>query len=611
MQDFCGWFTPVPKPEPVIGETLSNLLAGRGSSLAGANVCTNPNGAVAAVGVNASVAEQDGLLAVIVGRPDFADGLRDQEPPAAAVLRLWRAHGKDLPKRIHGAFALAVIDTREQATFLAIDRVGIQTLAFAVCQDNGLAFSNRADVVAAHPGVAADLDPQGIFHYIYFFVVPAPSTIFRGVAKLLPAEWAYSKGGTIERGFYWHLHYRDEPRRDFKEQSARFRQLLRDGVTRAKGSDDVAAFLSGGTDSSTVAGVLTEIQGKPARTYSIGFAADGFDEMEYVRIAARHFGLDSREYYLTPDDVLATIPIIAKQYDEPFANESAVAAYFCARQAGNDGYRIMLGGDGGDEIFGGNERYAKQRIFEHYQWIPGFLRQDLIEPLIGLPGMDRLLPTRKLQSYVRQAKIPLPERMESYNFIYRQPLAEMFNADFLAQIDPGIPAILLKDPYERAESSHFINRMLHLDIKFTLADNDLRKVSRMVEAAGLEVRYPLLDDAMMDFSGEVPPDWKVRGHYLRWFFKTALKGYLPDAIIKRKKHGFGLPFGLWLRDHAPLRERVNDRLADLSRRGWLRPDYIARIQSGHQTEHATYFGRMLWLLLTLEEWLETHDIQQR
>ncbi len=606
MQDFCGWLIPEPQSEPEIHAMLDRM--GRADAT---HRCLHPQAVVAAAvaGGNTSVAEQDDLLAVIVGRPRIA-GIHAEETPAEAVLRLWPTQGRSLPGQIQGNFALAIIDTREQATFLAIDRVGIQTLAFAVSQDRGTVFANRADVVAAHPRVSAGLDMQGIFNYLYFFVVPAPTAIFQGVTKLLPGEWASVHDGVVERGFYWHLHYHDAPRHDFKAQSARFRQLLRESVARAQGGDTVAAFLSGGTDSSTVAGVLTEIQGQPARTYSIGFAADGFDEMEYVRIAARHFGLDSHEYYLTPDDVLTAIPVIARHYDEPFANESAVAAYFCAKLAGADGYRIMLGGDGGDEIFGGNQRYATQRIFEHYQLIPERLRRGLIEPLAGLPGMERLLPTRKLQRYVQQAKVPLPERLESYNFIYRQPLTEMFEPDFLAQIDPGVPARLLKDPYDRADSHHFINRMLHLDIKFTLADNDLRKVTRMVEAAGLEARYPLLDDAMIDFSGEVPPDWKVRGQYLRWFFKKSLKGYLPDAIINRKKHGFGLPFGLWLHEHAPLRERLHDRLADVSRRGWLRPDYIARIQAGHQHEHATYFGRMLWLLLTLEEWLEAHGMQR-
>ena len=152
----------------------------------------------------------------------------------------------------------------------------------------------------------------------------------------------------------------------------------------------------------------------------------------------------------------------------------------------------------------GQAAQAKQKVFEAYHLLPGLLRTGLIEPLANLPGLSALPPVRKAQSYIRQANTPLPERMESYNFVYRQPLAAMFMPDFLARVDSHQPGALLKEVYERADSDSYINRMLHLDIKFTLADADLRKVTGMTEAAGIDVRYPLLDDAMMDFSGEVP-----------------------------------------------------------------------------------------------------------
>ena len=606
MRDFCGWLDSGDSSQGMRRETAATLMARRGHAQEDVRLRLAGKAVVVAEGAMCDLAERDGVLALIAGRPVFSEPPPAGEDAAMTLLRLWGSHGPGLTQHVHGSFALAILDTPRQDAFLAIDRIGVQTLAFA-CRGEGLVFSNRADLVAAHPDVAADLDPQSIFDYVYFGQVPAPETIFRGVEKLLPAQWVRCRAGRVERGFYWHLDYRDEPRRDFEAQAERFRRLLREGVARARGADEVAAFLSGGTDSSTVAGLLTEIQGKPARTYSIGFEAEGFDEMDYARIATRHFGLDAREYYLTPRDVLDTIPLIARQYDEPFANESAVSAYYCAKLAAEDGYRVMLGGDGGDEILGGNERYAKQKVFEFYGRIPGWIRGGLIEPLVALPGTDRLLPTRKLKSYVRQAKTPLPDRMESYNFIHRQPLAEMFTPDFLEQVDPERPLVLLRDPYARAASSHFVNRMLHLDLKFTLADNDLRKVSAMAEAAGVEVRYPLLDDALVEFSGQVPPDWKVKGRYLRWFFKQALRGYLPEAIIKKSKHGFGLPFGLWLRDDRALAEQVQDRLADLGRRGWLRPDYIARVQSDHRTLHATYFGKMLWVMLMLEEWVAARE----
>jgi asparagine synthase (glutamine-hydrolysing) len=551
-----------------------------------------------------SLAEENGLCVALIGQPRL-EGTAPATSPAQQLLALWRQYGRDSLQKISGPFALAVIDTHAHTALLAIDRVGVHTLAFSSV-GGGLVFASRADAVAAHPGVGAQLSFQALFNYFYFCDVPAPGTVYQGVEKLLPGQYAWFKDGKLERNFYWHLKYRDEPRTDYAEMSERFHTVLRESVERSADGEETAAFLSGGTDSSTVAGMLTELRRKPARTYSIGFSADGFDEMEYARIAAQHFGLDMREYYLKPEDILSTIPIIAQHYDEPFANESAVPTYFCARMAHADGYRVMLAGDGGDELFGGNARYAKQKVFEAYHALPDFLRTGLIEPFAALPGLERFPPTRKLQSYLRQVNIALPERMESYNFIYRQPLDQMFTADFLEEINPKLPVDWLQDAYSRTDSASYINRMMHLDMKFTLADNDLRKVNGMTEAAGIEVRYPLLDDAMVAFSGEVPPDWKVKGQYLRWFFKKSLKGYLPDEIINKRKHGFGLPFGIWARDYAPLRERMEDRLSDFRKRGWVQPAYIDHIRAEHMTGHATYFGKILWVILILEEWLERH-----
>lgn len=549
----------------------------------------------------------DGPLAgVITGRPRFASQELQALPAAEALLKLWRRHGRDTPKHIHGNFALAVLDQQANSVFLALDRIGAEKLAFAASRQ-GMVFSSQADMVAAHPAVGRELDPQGLFNYIYFFQVPAPGSIFKGVEKLLPAQWAHWQNGELSRGFYWALKYRDAPREDFAAQSDRFFKLMRESVARAKGDDEAAAFLSGGTDSSTVSGVLKELTGKLS-TFSIGFDSDGFDEMEYARIAGKRFGLDMNEYYVQPADIMEAIPVIAGHYDEPFANESAVPTYFCAKLAAEKGFKVMLAGDGGDEIFGGNERYAKQKVFERYHQVPALLRKGLIEPLAHLPGMSALPLARKAQSYIRQANIPLPERMESYNFIYRQPLNEMFTGDFLAKVDAQQPGALLKEVYDRADSTSYINRMLHLDIKFTLADNDLRKVGAMTEAAGIDVRYPLLDDAMMDFSGEVPPDWKVKGQYLRWFFKTALKGFLPDEIIDKSKHGFGLPFGVWACEYAPLKERIDLKLEALKRRNILQPAYIDNIRKEHLTGHASYFGRAVWMLMMLEEWLEAKGL---
>jgi len=604
MQGLMGWLAPSGVGEDALTSALGAMKAAKPQH---AEYAHYAGGWAVGVDSGTAFAHEGGLGAVILGRPEFRDPAYESVAPAIALLKLWRNHGKETPQHIHGPFALAILDQQEAAVFLAIDRVGIHSLSFAAL-DDGLVFGTRADVVAAHPRVGANLDPQGLFNYIYFHVVPAPGTIFKRVEKLRPAQWAHWCQGELTRGFYWRLHYEDEKRSDFAPQSARLHQVLREAVTRAKGNDDPAAFLSGGTDSSTVCGVLTEVAGKGARSYSIGFAAQDFDEMEYARLATRRFGLDAREYYLKPEDILEAIPAIAAHYDEPFGNDSAVPALFCARLAAADGYRVMLAGDGGDEIFGGNARYAKQKVFEAYHTLPGFLRRSVVEPLVHLPGCSHLPPLRKLQSYIRQANIPLPERTESYNFVNRQPLQEMLNDELLVAVDPQQPAALLTNAYDRTDSGSYINCMLHLDLEFTLADNDLRKVSGMTEAAGVEVRYPLLDEAILEFSGQVPPDWKVKGQTLRWFWKEALKGFLPDAIINKTKHGFGMPFGIWARDYAPLRERVQDRLGDFKKRGLLQPAYIDCVRKEHMSGHATYFGIMLWVILALEEWLDARRL---
>ena len=599
MHRLAGWLGHV---SPDATQTLEQML----SHCSVARPAHTHADATWGMAANLPLAIENHLAGVITGRPRFDHPELQALPAAAALLVLWRKHGPDTPKHIHGNFALAVIDQQENSVFMALDRIGAEKMTFAASKQ-GLVFSSQADMVAAHPAVGRELDPQGLFNYLYFFQVPAPGSIFKGVEKLLPAQWAYWKQGKLSRGFYWALHYRDRPREDFAAQSTRFYTLLRESVARAKGDDEAATFLSGGTDSSTVSGVLKELTGK-VTTFSIGFDSVGFDEMEYARIAGKRFGLDMNEYYVQPADIMEAIPVIASHYDEPFANESAVPTYFCAKMAAEKGFKVMLAGDGGDEIFGGNERYAKQKVFETYHRIPNILRKGLIEPLAHLPGMSALPPVRKAQSYIRQANIPLPERLESYNFIYRQPLNEMFTGEFLAQVDSQRPGALLKEVYDRADSKSFINRMLHLDIKFTLADNDLRKVGAMTEAAGIDVRYPLLDDAMMDFSGEVPPDWKVKGQYLRWFFKTALKGFLPHEIIDKSKHGFGLPFGVWACEYEPLKERIDLKLEALKRRNILQPAYIDHIRKEHLTGHASYFGRAVWRLMMLEEWLDAKGL---
>ena len=560
-------------------------------------------------GVHAvALARSDALLAAVEGQlrwrsPELAS-LAATQGAAAAVAEAYRRKGEACLQEMAGPFAAAVIDSRSGDGFLAIDRLGTRTMCFARMR-NAFVFGSTAASVVAHPDADRTLDRQAIFNYLYCHVIPSPRTIYDSVRKLQPGECVSFRDGRVESRLYWQLPYRDDEPASAAALEARFRELLEQAARHAiDGEAAIGSFLSGGTDSSTVAAMLTRVRREPARTYSIGFAWEGFDEMGYARITARHINARTREYYVTPQDIADAIPIIANAYDEPFGNDSAAPTYFCAKMAREDGIKVLLAGDGGDEVFGGNARYAKQKLFEAYGAIPPAVRRGLIEPIaLGVPGTERIAALRKLASYIRQASIPLPDRLESYNFLHRTPLAQVFEPDFLTAVDVGEPLAMSREIYGRTSSSAPVNRMMHLDLKITLADNDLRKVSRMCEVAGLEARYPLLDEDLVDFSGSIPARLKVKGLKLRYFFKRALRDVLPAETIAKTKHGFGMPFGLWLRSHAPLAEIVHGSLDAFQRRGILRPAYIADLRQQHDTGHATYFGIMIWVIALLECWL--------
>lgn len=555
---------------------------------------------------------RSGCTAAVLGHPRWADKwLREcasRNGVAAAALAGYGEHGDEVLQRMAGNFALVLTDKPKRRALLAIDRTGTERLCFAQVGST-LVFSTSARAVARHPLVTAPISHQALYEYLYCHMVPSPDTAFAGVEKFLPAECATFADGKLNRRSYWRLAYGADTSDDEPKMRQQFLDLTQQAVERqVDNKRATGAFLSGGTDSSTVSGMLGKVTGRPAETFSIGFDARGFDELEYARITSRHFGTNAHEYYVTADDVAEAMPMIAAAYDEPFGNASAAPTYFCARMARECGVEVILAGDGGDEFFGGNERYAKQGIFEHYDRVPSMLRK-LMEPVVmKFPLGSSIMPVRKAQSYVKQARIPLPDRLETYNFLHRKPLEDIFEPEFLAAIDVGRPLELAREAFFRCASPAPIERMMCLDHKVTLADNDLRKVTRMCEAAGVEVRFPFLDDDLIAFSGRLKPEQKIHRGRLRVLFKDALRGFLPDETITKSKHGFGLPFGLWLNAHGPLKALAEDALRSLAERGIVKPGYLAHLRREHANVHASYYGVMIWVLVELELWLRANRL---
>lgn len=513
--------------------------------------------------------------------------------------------GTRVTATVPGGVGFVILDRRSGATSVVTPPIGLRQVYWRQ-------HANRLSV-ASMPAALFDHDeppglcPDALFQYVYFHMVPGPTCMFAGAQKLDEGHTLGWDGRDVGVERNWLPRFDDIATLDESAAAEALRTTLRSAVGRClEGATSPGAFLSGGLDSSTVSGFAAELRpGLP--TISMGFDAAGYDEMAYARMASARFATTPIEYYVTPGDVYETLPMIASAFPEPFGNSSAAAAYHCARVARDNGVTRLLAGDGGDEIFGGNERYAKQLVFERYGSLPHGLRVNLVEPIVrSARAITSAFPVGKAASYIRQANTPLPDRLQSYNFLHQHAPEEVFAADFLAQVDSSMPLQLLREEYAAPATDSHVNRMLFLDWKFTLHDNDLVKVNHMCHLGGADVAYPMLDPAVVDFSLRIPGPWKVRGRQLRWFYKRAMEGFLPPQIISKSKHGFGLPFGVWTRTDQRLRRLSEDALANLRERGFFRPQFLDTALRMHREGHAAYYGELVWILMVLEVWLRQH-----
>lgn len=534
-------------------------------------------------------------LTVIVGAPRIGDDAMSVDQVHAKFAEAGASWGD-----LRGRFCAVSIDLEGRCVTLVNDRFGVLPVCWAR-DGTVLAFSDRADTVPSQAG--RRLDVQSIFNYVYFHVIPAPRTIFSGVQRLGPAQALHCSASDTKPTSTWKPQFSRSRRSSAPDLTQRFISLLERAVRREAGLAEVGAFLSGGTDSSTVAGMLCRVTGRSVPTFSIGFDAPGYDEMAYARLAARHFGTDHHEYYVTPRDLCDNISQVAAHFDQPFGNSSVLPAFRCAGVAAESGIRKLLAGDGGDELFGGNARYAKQKLFNAYWFLPRGVRAAVVEPLFGTRAARSLPGVRKLASYVAQARVPMPERTETYNLLNRFGAANVLTARFLRSVDAAEPGRLQTHVYEQHADASFVDRMLAFDWRFTLVDNDLPKVTHAAHLAGLNVGFPLLDDDIVDFSLELGASDKVRGLKLRHFFKVALRGFLPPEIISKRKHGFGLPVGPWLVSDADFRHLARDSLAALVERGIINRALVDDLFSSRLAQHAGYYGEMVWILMLLEQWL--------
>lgn len=541
---------------------------------------------------------QNSIILVNAGNADLI-------MPAEQVISHYQQKGDSFLASNPAEQAIILIDQKQNKLLLATDPIGLTNIYFAQTA-KGLVFGHSADSVIAHPEVKQDISAQSVYDYVYYHHCPSPYTIYQQVRKLEGGQVLVYQNGKIQITQYWMPEFQETLQGTVAEKGKELQQKLVHSVrTLAVGENQTGAFLSGGLDSSSVAGALAEVYPNKAKTFSMGFPVEGYDEIEFANMAVEHFNTRQHAYYLTPEDTVNAIPDIAAYYDEPFGNSSALAAYYCAKVAKDNGISVILGGDGGDEIFAGNERYAQQLVFDYYQQVPGMISQGMEGVLNHLPS---LLAKQKLffkaKRYIDQAKTPLPDRLQDYNFLHRHIGSEIFQPEFLQQIDADRPLNLLRETYHRPEQASIVNRMLYMDWKTTLHDNDLVKVNKMCEMAGVTVRYPLLSKEIIDLSCQIPSSEKLEAKYLRKFYKQAMADFLPDKIINKSKHGFGLPFGHWLKEYQPLQDLAYDSINSLKKRPFFKQEFLDHTIKMHQSIHAGYYGELIWILMMLELWFQ-------
>jgi asparagine synthase (glutamine-hydrolysing) len=522
------------------------------------------------------------------------------------LVHLYEDHGPDLVDRLEGMFAFAVWDARLRRLVLARDRMGKKPLHYARPR-GGLVFASELKALLRHPGVTPALSAAALARYLAFDYVPAPLAIFDGVAKLPPGHVLVFEDGNARVSRYWDLPAPDGNGAGAPDAAERLLRLLEAATARRLLSDvPLGAFLSGGIDSSAVAALMTRHSASPVQTFSIAFEERSFDESRYAREVATCLGTDHHEEVMAPAVMAALASRLGEILDEPLADASILPTYLLSRFTRRY-VTVALSGDGGDELFAGYPTYQAHQVARRLAWTPRPV-------LIGARALAGRLP-------VSYADLSLDFKIRRFLSGLGHPLA-LRHTLWLGTFGPHeLPEVLAPDVWRAVEADDllaevrghlraardrdWLGTLLYLDAKLYLQDGVLVKVDRASMACSLEVRCPFLDTAVVEFASRLPAHQKLRGLTTKFLLKRALKGLLPDRILHRRKKGFGVPVGAWIR--GPWRDLFRDVLGRdrLTRQGLLNPQAVARLLDEHLAGTHDH-RKKLWNLFVLQIWHRTY-----
>jgi asparagine synthase (glutamine-hydrolysing) len=517
------------------------------------------------------------------------------------IVHLYEEMGDECVQALRGMFAFAIWDSRHKRLFIARDRLGIKPIYYS---DNGgrLLFGSEIKSLLAHPEAQRALNLQALGHYISLKYVPAPETMFSGINALQPGHTLSCDESGIKIQPYWNLSFaaRETNKGSEEECTEQLEELLRESVRLHMVSDvPFGAFLSGGIDSSTIVALMSQQMAMPVKTFSVGFqggGAEAFSELPYARMVARRFATDHHEVYVTPDDLMNFAELVIWHMDQPIADNACVANYMVSRLASQH-VKMVLTGEGGDELFAGYARYAGEKLSSFFRYAPAPAKSLLMATVHKLPGLRRakatLMALCQSNDLTRLANwFPLFNRSQK-PFLLREEVFQQLTDPFAEDI--------FRHELKKADSKDQLSRMLYVDTKLWLPDDLLARGDKTSMAASIEGRVPLLDHRLTEFAATLPSNMKVNGLVRKYLLKKVARKWLPSEVIDRKKEGFPMPFSLWFRKEC--REFVHDLLSPdtVKRRGLFRSDYIQVLLKEHDSKTADH-GSLIWGLLSVELW---------
>lgn len=536
------------------------------------------------------------------------------------VLRLYQEYGSEAIRRLDGMFALAIWNERTKSLLLARDRTGKKPL-YVYDDGKKVVFASEVKSILVHPEVDDSAWHGALPLYLTYGYVPTPRTMYERMRKLPPAsfqQFTLGEPHAPEPQDYWDIPVADTARRSdggtqvitsVDEATRTVRALFTEAVKRRMVSDvPLGAFLSGGVDSTLVVGVMSQLAGRPIKTFSIGFeGSPEYDETRFARMAAKRFGTEHTEFHVRPES-FDLIEKLAWHYDEPFGDSSAIPTYIVSKLT-REHVTVALTGDGGDEVFAGYGRFYAAQLAES---LPRPLMRALKAMTAPVPGGDnfRSLVNRG-KRFLARASEDLPERFRGWiSFFTHEELREMLSPDLLPLATPEALAESYGSALGRCRNADLVNRLLYLNARTYLLDDLNVKVDRASMATSLEARAPFLDTALMEYAFRLPGELKLSGRTTKWILKKAFADILPDEIRRRPKMGFGVPLGAWFRGE--LKGFLEDRLLEPGARiyPFVRRPFVEKMFREHQSRRRDWGGHF-WVLAMLEIFLRSRNAGAR